>query len=522
MSKCCYNKDNLLMRLLIITLLVIFGILTACVSVNAAAPTPTIVPLDRTALAQSQVTPTATPLPPPSPTLTATLPSSLTLDLPTTVTATAPVSSTALTPKVQVEILAAALNIRQGPGLEYPAVKTALAGQRFDAVGVDRFGYWLQITTPEGDAGWISGQPPYTRLLNGTMADLPVVQSSSPTSTTVSLAAPISGSNPTPQTEASSLGERLIFSTRSGGDLYMINADGTGLRLLASGVIDPVASPDGRQVAFTRWDGAEFGALYVVNVDGSGERVIAGDIRQPKSPTWSPDGQQLVISFQHGGLRDPQTECREYESGERVRIPENVEIKKFSSESDGSVEVCFVRIEDLQWALRRIDLATGAFEDLPTDEYSFNPTWDPQSSWRVIYDGNFGLMQLDVTNGQKWPLTDDLRDTGPVFSPDGRTLALTYKQHDHWEVYTLDPASQARQRLTKPPILADPQYNSAAPAWSPDGSQIAFVTDRTGRWEIWVMNADGSNQRPLFSPETQAQLGLEYSGVNERMLNWLR
>jgi Tol biopolymer transport system component len=291
---------------------------------------------------------------------------------------------------------------------------------------------------------------------------------------------------------------------------------------LAGGVIDSVVSPDGRQVAFTRWDGAEFGALYVVNIDGDGERVIVGDIRQPKSPTWSPDGRQIVISFQHGGLRDPQTECREYEAGERVRIPENVTITKFSVDSDGDVEVCFVRTEDLRWALRQVDVATGAFEDLPTDEYSFNPTWDPQNPWRVIYDGNFGLMQFDVTNGQKWPLTEDLRDTGPVFSPNGQTLALTYKQHDHWEVYTLDPASQARQRLTKPPILADPQYNSAAPAWSPDGSQLAFVTDRAGRWEIWVMNVDGSSQRPLFSPEIQAQLALEYFGVNERMLNWIR
>jgi Tol biopolymer transport system component len=75
--------------------------------------------------------------------------------------------------------------------------------------------------------------------------------------------------------------------------------------------------------------------------------------------------------------------------------------------------------------------------------------------------------------------------------------------------------------LTKPPLLADPQYSSAAPAWSPDGSQIAFITDRTGQWEIWVMNADGSNQHALFSSEAQAQLGLNYQGVNERLLNWV-
>jgi Tol biopolymer transport system component len=67
-------------------------------------------------------------------------------------------------------------------------------------------------------------------------------------------------------------------------------------------------------------------------------------------------------------------------------------------------------------------------------------------------------------------------------------------------------------------------FNNAAPTWSPDGSQIAFLTDRTGQWEIWVMDADGSNQHPLFDAAVETQLatelGLQYNGVDERMLNW--
>jgi Tol biopolymer transport system component len=189
--------------------------------------------------------------------------------------------------------------------------------------------------------------------------------------------------------------------------------------------------------------------------------------------------------------------------------------------NDGEVQICFIRPEDLQWGLRQIVVSTGQFEDLPADLYSFNPTWNPQDSGQVIYDGLRGLMQLDVASGNLESFTTDVRDTAPVFSPDGTKLALTYKQHDHWEVYTYDMASGNRQRLTKPPLLADPPYSSAAPAWSPDGSQIAFLTNRTGLWEIWVMNTDGSNPHALLSSEIQAQLGLEYGGVNERLLNWI-
>jgi TolB protein len=273
-------------------------------------------------------------------------------------------------------------------------------------------------------------------------------------------------------------------------------------------------------VAFVRWDGAEIGALYTINVDGSHEQAILGDILQPKSPTWSPDGQKIILAFQHGGLRSPEEICKQYDFDDGVRLPDNIgEITKFRVSGDG-ISICYIRKEDLKWGLRQVDVATGQFEDLPADPYSFNPAWDPQNPWRVIYDGEKGLIQLDITNNSNWPLTTDRRDTGPVFSPDGKKLALTYKQHDHWEVYTLDLETGERQRLTKPPILTDPQYNSAAPAWSPDGTYLAFLTDRTGRWEIWVMAADGSNQRPLLPPEIQTRLNLAYRGVNERMLNW--
>jgi hypothetical protein len=66
----------------------------------------------------------------------------------------------------------------------------------------------------------------------------------------------------------------------------------------------------------------------------------------------------------------------------------------------------------------------------------------------------------------------------------------------------------------------NPAWNNAAPTWSPDGSQIAFLTDRTGQWEIWLMNADGSNQRPMFSNGVLDGLDLNYAGVDERMLSW--
>lgn len=475
-----------------------------------AGPTPT-------PSAPILLPPTVTAIPAPSPTPTTPLP--VAAVLPTVTLLPFPSPTPAAASRLRAEIIAAKLNVRQGPGVTYPVIGAASKGEGFDVIGLSSNKNWLQIVTAEGNPGWISAQPTYIRIL-GSLADALVAQA--PVNSQLSPVAGQQAANPGQpvSTKATSAG-KIVFTSSSGGDLYLINGDGTGLRRLAGGVIDPVASPDQRQVAFTRWDGAEFGALYTLNLDDGSERVILGDLRQPKSPTWSPDGQQIIVSFQYGGRRDPRNICRTFDSDDGMNLPEIGEITKIHAGSNG-VTICFIPREDLQWRLRRINVATGQFEDIPSDTYTYNPAWDPQNPWRVIYDGDKGLVQLDVTNGQLWPITTDLRDTGPVFSPDSKKLAVTYKQHDHWEVYTLDLVTGARQRLTKPPLLADPQYNSAAPAWSPDGFQIAFVTDRSGRWEIWLMNADGSNQRPLFSPEMQAWLGLQYQGVNERMLNWIQ
>jgi hypothetical protein len=409
----------------------------------------------------------------------------------------------------RVEIITTAVNVRAGPGTQFPLIGGAQAGETYIVQGTDQNGNWLKILY-NGNEGWVTAQPEYVRLLDA--ADLiPVVIPLPAVDTAADQGGLVAGQS------------RLIVASRSGGDLYSVvwSDEGGSVTKLTQNVIDPAISPDGSQVAYTRWDGAEFGALYVLELVTGQERLIANEIRQPKSPTWSPDGETIVLSFQHGGIRNPPQECRKFDFDDGVNLPDNVTIVYTDIGSDGTLLICFRENEDLHWYLRKINVATGTFSDLPAGLYAYSPAWDPENSWRVVYSGPRGLMQFDVTEQREWPLTTDLRDKEPVFSPDGRQLAITYRQHDHWEIYTLDLHTGRRERLTKPPILADPQYNSAAPAWSPDGERLAFVTDRRGPWELWVMDRDGSNPRPLLPPGLQAELSLDYAGVNERLLNWL-
>ncbi|HEY7612778.1 MAG TPA: Ig-like domain-containing protein [Gemmatimonadales bacterium] len=74
--------------------------------------------------------------------------------------------------------------------------------------------------------------------------------------------------------------------------IYLATADGSRVRRLTDGE-GPAWSPDGRRIAFVR--GAQ---LRIIEADGFGERLLAsGDLEGwvPGGPSWSPDGTKLIV-----------------------------------------------------------------------------------------------------------------------------------------------------------------------------------------------------------------------------------
>ncbi|NIO70086.1 MAG: SH3 domain-containing protein [Anaerolineae bacterium] len=473
---------------------------TGCdLGVGRAAPTPTIVPL---AAAATSVTPIPTIAPTTAPT-----------EAPTATPTPLPPTDTPAPSRLIAIVTASALNVRTGPSMAYPIVGGLSLGDSVEVVGKNTTGDWLQIAHPSGsdDQGWIAAA--YADL-TGSLAAVPEVSAPPPPQPTPMAAmesVPIAAQAAPP---APALTGKLVFQVCNGCDIYVINADGSGLRRLTDGM-EPAWSPDGKKVAFGRWRDPR--GIYVIDEDGSNETLVFGWVAA-KGPAWSPDGSRIAFTRWYGG-RDKDT------------------------------EVCFWGFcrdlpADHWWKLGVVRLEDGYFQDLRCYPHSLSPTWSADGSV-IAYDSDFGIHLTneegtigDVTDDRSlFAISTDGRDISPVWSPDGSRIAFGFRQHDHWEIYVMNADGSNRVRLTQEEPFAGRPPNNVSPAWSPDSRHIAFFTDRNSnseqgedselKWELYVMNADGSNQRPMFetAPSTTLRTGLdglefEYGFVAERMVSW--
>lgn len=131
-------------------------------------PSPTAVPFIapvETATALPPATPTAAPTETPTAVVSPTLP-------PTFTPAPSATPSPTPTPASFAIINVRLLNVRQGPGIEYPIVGEAALGSRFTITGQSANQSWWQICCIADEPGWVFGE---SVLIEGDTSSLPIV-----------------------------------------------------------------------------------------------------------------------------------------------------------------------------------------------------------------------------------------------------------------------------------------------------------------------------------------------------------
>ena len=490
--------------LLSIVLLAVL-VVSACANQRLPAPTTPESPASVTAPASPTAAPTSTVASPtPAQTLAAT---------------TQPATTDAPTP---TQLATEEFDVRSGKLLTEASIRAEangtaeVLGQKpagsIVVVTGDR-GDWYEIVSGLANDGhaWIDKSAVTFELVS------PTPTATAAAATPEPVAAPTAASQPAPAAAApaeSALAGLLVFQDAPGGTIYLMNADGSGLRRLTTG-LEPALSPDGSQVAFTRWD--EPRGLWLINSDGSNERLVFGANRV-RSPSWTPDGQAVI--FEHNtGSQD----CRLTPFG---CLSEELVQQVFGGQPCLTTPLGEICIRDYAlvtiWytGLARYNLADGTDHDLPAPDRATAPQINPAGN-RIIYLDPSGYSETPADrDGSPWPIVQETVPLGPAsYSPDDQYLYGSRKQHDHWQIWRWQVQGGQGAPLTVPDPLGTTTSNNVAPSVSPDGKSVAFLTDRTGKWELWVMNADGSNQRPLAS-DALAGVNFRYDFNSDRTVDW--
>ncbi len=110
------------------------------------------------------------------------------------------------------------------------------------------------------------------------------------------------GANISPAVSPDGSKVAMILSKDGWTDLYVQNADGTGLKRLTKSPQDessPCWSPDGNWICYASKDG-EKRALRKISVNGGPSQVIPlGGVPSPTEPDWSPDGEWIAFTAQY-------------------------------------------------------------------------------------------------------------------------------------------------------------------------------------------------------------------------------
>jgi Tol biopolymer transport system component len=248
----------------------------------------------------------------------------------------------------------------------------------------------------------------------------------------------------------------------------------------ALGIVRPVISPDGRQVAF-----AAVGDIYVMPVGGAPVNLTR-DAALDTDPAWSPDGTRLV----------------------------------YSSDKNSAHLQLWIR-----------NMATGETRQVTTlDTQPQGATWSPDGRRIVFFnvDGMWRVAQmsvLDVATGAVTKIHDTLPQPGtPAWSGDGRRIALagvaplsTRFREGTNQVLTFAADGSGGDRWFAPiPLLSIDSRGGAGPVWSPDGTKMAAIVE--GVLAVWPVSAEGEPLGPPRRVTTESAHAPSWQGDSRHLL----
>ncbi len=258
--------------------------------------------------------------------------------------------------------------------------------------------------------------------------------------------------------------------------IWLMNADGTHQRSLVQGS-DVSWSPDGKRIAYIARGEPSGSQIFVRYMDAEGAVTQISHLTEsPSGLEWSPDGKYIAFNM-NVPIKDTW----------RIDMPAPPKGAKWTEPPK---------------VITRLNFRS--------DRVGFN-----DDAYRHIFiipaDGG---TPRQITNG-------DWNHSAPAFSADGKWIAFSgLREAKGEDAYRKSAIYAANVETGEIKQLTHRNGTSTGPLYSPDGKTIAFMSaDSTFHSaqpdnKIWLMNADGSNARVVSGTLDRPMSGLVWADDN--------